>query len=397
MVSGETHDTKERVPEEDVEQHSPFASFWLGGFESATHVNGRGARLDMVTATQHDRFADEDYALLRSVGIRAAREGIRWHLVEQEGAFDFSTLLPMLDAARRHGVQVIWNLCHYGWPPDVDVFDPTFVTRFARYCRAAAQFIARHSEGVPVYAPMNEISFLAFAAGDVGWFFPYARGRGNELKRQLVRATLAGVDAIRDVVPQARMVHADPIMRVVAPRDRPELVPLAAAQTASQFEAWDMIAGRREPELGGHPRYLDIVGVNFYHSNQWEYEGGRLPWEEVPRDDRWTPLHRLLRDTALRYGRPLLVAETSHVGIGRGEWLREIAAEVSLARAEGVPVQGVCLYPILDRPDWEDANHWHNSGLWDLIPDDQGTLRRVLVDEYAAELRRAQQTVRGTA
>ena len=51
-----------------------------------------------------------------------------------------------------------------------------------------------------------------------------------------------------------------------------------------------------------------------------------------------------------------------------------------------MPVQGLCLYPIIDRPSWHDPNHWHNSGLWDLIPDETGRLERVLCEEYAAEL-----------
>jgi len=41
----------------------------------------------------------------------------------------------------------------------------------------------------------------------------------------------------------------------------------------------------------------------------------------------------------------------------------------------------------MDRPDWDDLEHWHNSGLWDLIPDDQGVLQRILNEEYAAVFR----------
>ena len=57
-----------------------------------------------------------------------------------------------------------------------------------------------------------------------------------------------------------------------------------------------MLAGVREPELGGHPRYLDIMGANFYHSNQWEFPDTRLRWEDTPRDARWKPFHRMLVD-----------------------------------------------------------------------------------------------------
>src|SRR4051794_33467481 len=59
-----------------------FKSFWMAGFESACHINRKGVRLDMIAATQHDRFVDEDYARLTQVDIRAVRETVRWHLVD---------------------------------------------------------------------------------------------------------------------------------------------------------------------------------------------------------------------------------------------------------------------------------------------------------------------------
>jgi beta-glucosidase/6-phospho-beta-glucosidase/beta-galactosidase len=375
-----------------VEAHVPslFQSFWIAGFESACHTNRAGRRLDMLAATQHDREAAGDYALLREFGIRTARDGIRWPLIERAGRFDFSSLAPMVAATEAHGIQVLWNICHYGWPDDLDIFAPAFVERFARFCGAVARFIADHSDRVPCYTPINEISFLAWAAGDVGYIHPYERGRGTELKRQLVRAAIAGCEAIWAVEPRARIVHVDPLIHVIAPRGRPDLEVAAATQRDGQFESWDMLAGRRHADLGGHPRYLDIIGVNYYHANQWEHPDIRLRWEETPRDERWMPFHQLLVEIYERYRRPLFIAETSHFGAGRATWLAEIVAEVCLARAAGVPLEGICLYPILDRPDWDDLDHWHHSGLWDLVADTQGRLRRVLNEEYAAELRRGQ-------
>lgn len=367
-----------------------FASFWLGGFEAACHINRARQRLDMLAVTQHDQQAAEDYALLRTLGIRAARDGVRWHLIERHGRYDFSSLAPMVRAAQEQGIQVLWGLCHYGWPDDLDVFTPAFVDRFARYCHAVARFLAEHSDAVPFFVPINEISFLSWAIAHEGLFYPFALGRGDELKCQLVRAAIAGCEAIWAVDRRARFVHVDPIIHVVPPHGRPDLAEAAAAQRAAQFDAWDMLAGHRRPELGGQPRYLDIVGINFYHANQWEHPENRLRWEDTPRDERWVPFQRLLAEVYERYRRPLCVAETSHFGVGRALWLREMTAEVYQARAHGVPVGGICLYPILDRPDWENPDHWHNSGLWDLHRDGQGRLQRILHAEYASELRRAQ-------
>jgi beta-glucosidase/6-phospho-beta-glucosidase/beta-galactosidase len=371
---------------------SLFQSFWMGGFESACHVTRKGTRLDLLADTQHDRFVAEDYAQLADVRIATVRDTIRWHLVEATpGRFDFGSVRPYLEAARRHDVEVVWDLLHYGVPDDVDLFSPSFVPRFARFAQACAQLIRDHSDDVPFYTPINEISFFAWAAGEVGWFHPFAHGRGAELKRQLVRGWIAAVDAIRAVDPRARFLAVDPLIHVVPPLGQPDAGGRAAAMRESQFEAYDMLAGLRDPELGGAPTYLDVMGVNFYHSNQWEEPGGaRLHWHVSPRDRRWMPLGRLLAEVHGRYRRPLIIGETSHVGVGRAEWIREIADEVCLALDAGVPLEGICLYPLIDRFDWDDRAHWHNSGLWDFVHEPDGTCRRTLNAEYATELNRAQ-------
>jgi beta-glucosidase/6-phospho-beta-glucosidase/beta-galactosidase len=358
----------------------------MAGFESSTHITRSGVRLDMIAATQHDRFVSEDYALLRKVGIRTIRDAMRWHLIDQGSHYDFSSLAPMVEAAQKQNVQVIWDVCHYGWPDGVDLFSAEFVNRFERFCGAVARFMKEYSDEVPFFAPINEVSFFAWAAGEVGFMFPCEKGRGVELKDQLVRAVIAGTEALWAVDSRARITQIDPIMHVVTPRAHPELAAAAAAQNASQFEAWDMLSGIAKPELGGHPRYLDIMGVNDDHANQWEYPDQRLRWEDTPRDERWVPFSKLLSDMYQRYQRPLFIAETGHFGAGRAAWAKETAAEVKTAMKSGTPIEGICFYPIIDRNDWEDPNHWHNCGLWDLRLNSEGDLERVICPEFESEL-----------
>ncbi|MGE5375287.1 MAG: beta-glucosidase, partial [Bacteroidota bacterium] len=288
-----------------------FDSFFLAGFESACHINKAGLRLNMLALTQHDSQVNTDYALLRSINIRTVRDGTCWPIIERGGKFDFASFLPMLEAARQQNMQVIWNVFHYGCPDDVDIFSAVFIDRFARYCSALAHFIHEHTDRVPFYTPINEISFLSWAAGQVGYIHPYEVDRGWELKRQLIRAAIAGIEAIWQVNPKARIVQVEPLIHVVHPKGHPELAQQAEAQRASQFEAWDMMIGELEPELGGQPKYLDIMGANYYHSNQWEYPDQRLRWEDTPRDERWVPLHQLLAEIYDRYRRPIFMAETS--------------------------------------------------------------------------------------
>ena len=369
--------------------HLPLRSFWIGGFESACHINRAGCRLDLAAATQHDRFADADYRLLVSEEIRVSREAVPWHRVDSGGRCDFSCIEPLLAAAASHGVQVIWSLCHWGWPDGLDPLAPAFVGRMARYARAAAAFIAERSEGPHCFTPVNEISFAAWASGHVAYMHPFLQDSSDAVKRRLVQAAIAATDEILTLLPDARILHTDPIIQVVAPRGRPDLAAEAERYTESQFQAWDMLAGLAAPELGGHPRYLDALGANFYATNQWELGGGPLPWDAGPRDARWVPLSRQLARLSERYGRPVIIGETSHVGHGRADWLKEVTDEVILAAEEGTAVDGICLYPVLDRPDWENPSHWHRSGLWDLVPGPDGELRRVAHRPYLDEFRRS--------
>jgi beta-glucosidase/6-phospho-beta-glucosidase/beta-galactosidase len=362
-----------------------FRSFFMGGFECSTPRLPAGRRLDLIAATAHDRHALADYLRLRGEGLRVARDGLRWHLIERRpGRYDFASALPLVRAARATGVQVIWDLCHYGWPDHLDIFAPNFVGRFARFARAFARLLAGETDVINFISPVNEISFFSWAAADAGWFYPCAQGRAGELKRQLVRAGIEAVEAMWEVDPRTRVVHTDPVIKVIARPDRPEEAAAAEQYRLSQYEAWDMLAGRAAPELGGQEKYLDILGLNYYVHNQWFYPDRTM----IPRSHPlYTPFRQLLAEVYGRYRRPLFVAETGIEDEERPGWLRYIGQEVRAALVAGVPVEGICLYPILNHPGWVDDRHCHN-GLWDYA-DENGRrqIYRPLADEIAGQSR----------
>jgi hypothetical protein len=362
-----------------------FRSFFFAGFEGTTTTNVQHQWIDQIAATQHDREADGDYRRLRQAGLHAAREAIRWPLVDRRGKLDFSSVRPFLAASQRHRIEVIWDLFHYGYPEDLDPFSEEFVKRFEAYCYDVARFICAESEGPYYFTPVNEPSFFAWAGGEVGRFAPHCYGRGPELKIALVRAAIAGINAIRVVAPEARIVNVDPVCRVVPPADH--INPDAHADDFNRravFEAWDMLCGRTLPELGGSREHLDIVGVNYYWTNQWEI--GR---EEKPLafdDPRRVSLSKLLRTVWRRYGGEFLVTETSHVDDMRPFWLTAVAGECEKLLDEGIPLRGVCLYPILGMPEWHDPSVWARMGLWDLV-ERNGRLEREMFAPMLETLR----------
>jgi hypothetical protein len=361
----------------------PFRGFFLAGFECSTHRRLDGRRLDLIAATEHDRFAAADYARCRTSGLYTVRDGIRWHLIEQQpGRYDFASVLPALRAARAAGVDVLWDLFHYGWPDDLDFFAPAFVARFAGLAGAFARLVVEETGRPPLVAPVNEISFVTWGAGTDGFLNPFALGRNAEIKAQLVRAAIAAIEAVWTVAPKARIVHPDPLINVIPDPAKPAERETARKAHVAQYESWDMLAGYQRPELGGQPRYLDILGANHYPWNQWIYNGPEIKLG----DPRYRPLRDLLAEVYARYQRPLLLSEVGTEGDGRAPWLRYVGREVRAALRAGLPITGVCLYPITDYPGWDNERQCP-TGLWG-YPNAAG--ERPLYPPLARELRRQQ-------
>ena len=364
---------------------SLFRSFVHGGWECSSHRLANGRRLDLLAATGHDAHAETDYRQLAALGITVLREGLRWHRIERRpGLHDFASWTPMLQAARRTGAEVIWDLLHYGWPDGLDIWTPGFVDRFAAFARAAARHFREATDAVPFWCPVNEISFFAWAGGDVAYLNPFAHGRGFELKVQLARAAIAAMHELRAVDPRARFVHCEPLIAIqhdpATGRPRCE----AEACHDAQYQACELVSGRLWPQIGGDPSFLDIVGVNYYPRNQWIHRG--------PLIDAGHPLHRPLSDLIFeihaRFGRPVIVSETGTEGDCRADWLSGIAAEVRRARVRGVPVEGICLYPVANHFGWDDDRLCENGLLGHEVRDGTRTVHAPLQQAVALEIRR---------
>jgi beta-glucosidase/6-phospho-beta-glucosidase/beta-galactosidase len=372
-----------------------FPTFFLSGFECSTFEWKDQGRRDLAKELQHYSHADEDYAMLPRLGIAVAREGIPWPLVERSpGAYDFSIIDRFLDAQRRHQVLPIWDLCHYGYPDGLDPYGDAFAQRFAAYARAAARYVAERSHHGPLcFTPINEPTFWGYMGGEWAWCAPF--GKSAEERRRftlaLAKADIAAVKAIRADVPDARMVHIDPLIWVVAPPGRPDLAEEARRESYEDaYIAWDVISGLKHPELGGSPEVIDILGFNNYSFGQMEYQGGGKPNQPLePGDSRIRPLCDLLEEAWLKYKRPCIVAETSGLHGGRPDWLNDIACEALAAIKRGVDLHGLCLFPAVDMTDWH-TGEWLHMGIADVEPLPNGTLLRKPFLPYVQMLQRWQ-------
>jgi len=362
------------------QSNTPFASFFQAGFECSSHRRRDGVRLDLIRATSHDRHAASDYRQCAQLGLRTLRDGLRWHLIEKSpGQYDWSSWMPMLEAAEREGLQIVWDLFHYGSPDCVDQAGPDFAERFTSFALAALEVQQSVSSRPPSIVPMNEINFHAWANHE-GYFPRVGPDEPGWFKGQLVRAGIMASRAIKQRWPNSTIVWAEPLIHIAPQDQRRGTKEAAEVNLQGMYEAYDWIMGLAEPELGGDPSLVDVVGLNFYPHNQWYLEGPTIPMGH----HEYRPLGDMLVELGERYQKPVFIAETGAEGSGRPAWLHYVCDEVRDARARGADVQGVCVYPVTAYPGWDNSRHCQ-VGLLSTVGSDG---RRHVYEPLADELKR---------
>ena len=209
---------------------------------------------------------------------------------------------------------------------------------------------------------------------------------------------MKGVAALKEADPSIIILTTEPLVNSVPELDAtPDRIAEARKLHNFQYQSVDMLCGFESPELGGKPEYVDILGVNYYYENQWEIDlGGPLLWKNTPPDPRFKPLRYLLLEIYERYGKPVALTETSHPKEDRPQWMNMIGEETAAVLEMGVPFYGVCLYPIIDRPDWDHLTPWHNAGLWDAELKNGEPPARILYEPYATALLKSQELIDAT-
>ncbi len=339
-----------------------FDSWFMAGFECSSHRRRDGVRLDLIRATGHDKHVLQDYRLCKRFGFDTIRDGARWHLIGRTpGKYDWSSWLPMIEAAEEVGLQVIWDLFHYGSPDCIDQGADDFPQRFTDFALAAIEQQQSVSKRPPVVCPLNEINFLSWAVDD-GYFPLVGPGKQGWMKRQLVKTAITAAKAIKQQWPRSTIIWAEPLIHI-APHDRRrQTVRRAERNLQGMYEAYDWIVGRDQPGLGGDPSLVDVVGWNFYPHNQWYRNGPTIPMGH----HEYRPLADMLIEMSERYGKPLFLSETGAEGTGKASWLHYVCNEVRDAMSRGADIRGICWYPITAYPGWDNSRH-AETGLFSTV------------------------------
>ena len=288
----------------------------------------------------------------------------------------------MLEAAEETGLQVIWDLFHYGAPDCVDQAGEDFAQRFTDFALAALEVQQSVSGRPPLVCPLNEINFLSWAVDD-GYFPQVGPKQQGWFKEQLVRTAISAARAIKEQWRNSTIIWAEPLIHI-APHDRRRAtVRDAELSLRGMYQAYDWIMGIDRPELGGDRSLVDVVGWNFYPHNQWYFQGPTVPMGH----HEYRPLADMLAEMAERYDKPVFLSETGAEGTGKASWLHYVASEVREAIDRGADVRGICWYPITAYPGWDNSRHADTGLFSSVVADGSRHVDQRLLAEFEVQRR----------
>lgn len=336
---------------------------------------GRVVRVDQYRASGHLERLDADLADVGGLGVKVWRYGMPWRLTEPEpGVYDWTLWDRALEACRRHGLDPVIDLCHFGLPDHHGGFcDTTWVDDFARYVDA---FLARYPEP-RWFTPVNEPGITAMFSSLLGMWNDrlaseddYFVALGNVALANL--EALARIRADRD----GWWIGSEGFGCDLADADDEAGIRAATRARDLQQAVWDLHLGLAP--RGGAARLTDVVADSI--QSRIEALVGVVPPDRIIAGHDIYPVSvtvhgtragrplsiadrvRAYEDEATawheRYQVPFWVSETSNLGLAvdqGSEWLAALTTSLDTLAASGLPVRGICWYSRGDQYDWDTA------------------------------------------
>jgi len=377
---------------------------WWGGIECTT--NRVGARwFDQLRWSGHDRRPD-DLDRFAALGLKALRYPVLWERLAPHSLDDIDWRWSDERLTRLHdlGIRPIVGLIHHGsGPAYTSLLDPGFAEKLARFAGA----VARRYPWVRDFTPVNEPLTTARFSALYGHWYPHVRNDRAFVRALLnqLRATVLSMRAIRDVIPDARLVQTEDCGKTFGTDATAHQV---THDNHRRWLTWDLLNGS---VTGSHPllRFLrgagfsaadesffgespcapDVVGLNYYltsdrflderleHYPEAHHGGnGRMRYADVEavraRAEGIEGHEAHLVAAWERYHLPVALTEV-HLACTRDEQLRWIAeswAGAQAASSRGADVRAITAWALLGSYNWDslvtlDAGHYE-SGAFDV-------------------------------
>ena len=362
-------------------RHNGRPELW-GGVECTVNRIGDRYR-DQLELTGH-AARPSDLDLAASLGFRALRYPVLWERVTAHG---WAWSDERLRRLRELDMRPIVGLVHHGsGPRSTSLLEESFATGLAAHARLAAERYPWVEDWTPVNEPLTTARFAAL----YGHWYPHARDDPSFARALLVqcRAVILAMQAVREVVPGARLVQTEDLGKTHA---MPALSYQAAFENERRWASLDLLSGRLTEDspfgawlvraAGVDPAELawfrehacppDVVGVNHYLTSErfldenlavypLESHGGngRQRYADVAAvrvlGRGADGIAGILRESWDRYRRPVAVTE-AHNGCTREEqlrWLHDAWRAAVALRAAGADVRAVTVWSLFGAAGW---------------------------------------------
>ena len=347
-------------------------------------INGKKVRVDELEKTGHYKRWQEDFGLVKDLGIEYLRYGPPYFSTHiGPGKYDWTFADDTFNALKELHITPIVDLCHFGVPDWLDNFqNPDFPQYFAEYALA----FAKRYPHLKFYTPVNEIFITASFSGQYGWWnesLSSDRGFVTALKH-LCKANVLAMEAIERVQPDVTFIQSES-SEYFHPED-PSCCALADFLNLKRFLSLDlsyahsikvphykylMENGMTDAEyewfMNQKIRGKCIMGTDYYVSNEHivHSDGSTSPSGEI------FGYYVITHQYYTRYRLPVMHTETNIAEPASVAWLQKEWANLYRFMQDGFPIVGFTWYSLLDQVDWETALRQDNGnvnplGLYDL-------------------------------
>jgi beta-glucosidase/6-phospho-beta-glucosidase/beta-galactosidase len=362
-----------------------FATGIENSYPVVTGKDGKDFRVDEMARCGHYQRWEEDFNLVKELGIRFLRYGPPIHTTWlAPGKYNWDFADRTMNALKNMEISPIVDLCHFGVPDHIGNFqNPDFPRLFADYARA---FAARFP-WVRTYTPVNEIFIAATFSALLGWWNERLHDDKSFVRaiKHLSMANILAMHAILEIQKDPVFIQSESSEYFHA--DGPKATELAGFFNSRRFLSLDLTYGhpvdlpiyeylmdhgmtRDEYHWFGanHVKARCIMGNDYYITNEHLVgeDGSVNPSGEI--FGYYVITHQYFG----RYRLPVMHTETNLADNDRAPgWLRKEWANMHRLKQDGVPILGFTWYSLTDQIDWDVALREVNNtvnpvGLYDL-------------------------------
>lgn len=345
-----------------------FATGIENSYPSIILPDGSRKRVDEMEKTGHYNRWEEDFMLLKYMGIDYLRYGQPYYSCHTgPGKYNWDFADATFNRLKELDITPIVDLCHFGVPDWIGDFqNPDFPYYFAEYASA----FAKRFPHLQFYTPINEIFIAAMFSGQYGWWNECLQSDKAFVTalKHLCKANVMAMQKILQVRPDAIFIQSESSEYFHALE--PEARPLARFLNQKRFLSLDLTYGY--PLNVTMYEYLlanGMTNAEYHWFNQNQVKASCIMGndyyvtnEHIVHPDGHTQAageifgyYVITTQYFKRYKLPIMHTETNIKMPACKEWLLKQWANVHRLKHDGIPVVGFTWYSLLHQVDWDSA------------------------------------------